>query len=155
MKATRDGFRLKYQLHDGEMADAVALLRKGPTTASEVSALMDMRYERARHLLSTVGVLVSAEPGMFGRPRHVYGLAADYEERMEARRALQGHRQLRVIRRPVPPRLGFADMYPTGDPTHFDTDGLGRVVYRGPVARSMGPKWALPEDAAHEVQDSY
>jgi hypothetical protein len=39
-----------------------------------------------------------------------------------------------------------APTYPTGDPTHFDVDWLGRVVYRGPVPSRSDAAW--PDDDA-------
>ena len=122
---------MKYKLYDAEMREAAALLQRHETaTADELAQWMDVRKERTREILMAICAEPMRERVGNGGFRHRYRLAPDYLERIRTRTLEQDDSRRLVSRAATTPP---GDVFPTGDPTHFDVDWLGRVIYRGPV----------------------
>jgi hypothetical protein len=121
-----------HRLFPAEMNAAVLyLMRHETATAFEMGAGLNCDPSRARQMLQVLCLPpIRERTGTGGGTRYRYRLHPDYVARMTKRMQEQEARAKAAGRRIPPPAR---DMYPTGDPTHFDTDWLGRVVYVGPV----------------------
>ena len=134
-------------LTEAELTAAVTWLRaqSGGVTVQDYAAVNGVHAHRARAVLHAVCLPPTWERmsnGCGKRARYV--LHPDPTSRIRLQLAVQDRRRATRIRRTrVPDTL---PTYATGDPTHFDVDHLGRVIYRGPVGRAMHPKWSFVEE---------
>jgi hypothetical protein len=134
----------KYALSDEEFTVCVAMMQRGPITSKELCDALDISKDRARYCLAVCGLPPELLHGPCGRPQHRYRLHPDHAERIAARKDLQAFRRRMMgggrLNGEDNPRVVDAPTWPTGDPTHFDMDWLGRPVYRGPV-KAGDAKW--------------
>jgi hypothetical protein len=143
----------RYAFTPEEFGDAIRCFRITPRlTVKELCDMTGANEGRSRAMLETLGIAEHLRAG-FGGIRKAYTLAPDYRQRMAARQRRQEARAAERGGRPTPSsrlaHLMGAQTWPTGDPTHFRTDWLGRVEYIGPVAKAVDPKW---EFAAEDEQ---
>ncbi len=137
--------REKYTLSDEEFGIVVGMLqRAGTALISEVKAALEIHGDRARELLRVV-CLEPAREWVGPAFRFRYTLAPDYADRIQERKARQQDRLGRLHGYVDPAARATPDVWPSGDPRDFDTDGMGRIRYAGPVKRD--PRYDL-EDAA-------
>jgi hypothetical protein len=141
----------KYALSDEEFTTTVAMMKAGPITAAELCAALEISKDRARYCLHVCGLPPERLFGPCGRPQHRYRLHPDHVARIAAREELQAHRRKFVgggrLHTDRLRETTHAPMWPSGDPMHFDTDGMGRIDYRGPLP-VRDPKWDMSTEEA-------
>jgi hypothetical protein len=132
--------RSQPQLTDAEFADAIRLLTDvGESTIGDAADALSMSRDRMRILISVVG-MPARTIRVRGRNISLFTLSPDAEMRIVARHALQAARlEKRNVAHSVAVRAGrLAPSVPvwegrSGQPHHFTTDGMGRVIaYEGP-----------------------
>jgi hypothetical protein len=131
-------------LHAEELRDTVAQLQaRGPLLVADITAALGVGEKRARQLLQVVCLPPVVEKTPVGY-RYRYGLHFDHAHliAMHVAATVRKLPAWMLVRRAALER----PTYPSGDPTHFDTDHLGRLVYRGPIGRTGGPRWQITED---------
>lgn len=128
------------QFSDGDFADILRLLTDtGGATIGEAADALNMSRDRMRILVNVVGRHTGHRYNK-GKAIAVWTLAPDAEARIAARQAVQLDRLTRRnLAHSVAVRAGrLAPSVPvwegrSGQPHHFQTDGMGRVVaYVGP-----------------------
>lgn len=134
----------KYALSDEEFTVCVTLMKRGPITARELCDALSISKDRARYCLNVCGLPPELLGGPCGRPQHRYRLHPDHVERIAARKALQAFRRRMMgggrLNGGDNPSVIDAPTYPSGDPTDFDVDWLGRVMYVG-RRQAVDAKW--------------
>ena len=114
--------------------------RQATVTILDVEIALSSCPSRARNVL-----VVMAEPVGYlrrGSSRmNVWSLRADCDERVAERMA----REPRRAPKPARPVMLEGAIYPSGDPTYFDVDWLGRIQYVGPRVRPEDLRWMREE----------
>lgn len=127
----------RYAFTHEEFAEALHCFRLTPRLT--VKALVEMtgvNEGRCRAMLETLGEAHTLKV-VWGGTRKEYTLAPDHRQRIAERQRRQEARAAEKGGKPTTAsrmaHILTAQTWPSGDPTHFDTDWLGRVIYRGPV----------------------
>ncbi len=142
--------RRQYRVTEEECAQVLALFATKPTiTVNDVRLSLRILEGRARGLIELLGTIAYAKRVRGGSKLH-FTVVPDAHAVIARRMAEQAQRRSSQGRKrelPAMPGPQYLWHGRSGAATHFDTDGMGRVVaYVGPERRS-DPRWDL-EDVA-------
>ena len=131
---------MSHRFDHEELHEAVRyLLAHGSSTVMGMVVALGWSEDRIRTALRIVSLPPTIVRARGTARQYVYRLHPDHAHLIDKRIQSQGRKSTLMVSRVS--RLD-APMYPTGDPTHFDVDWLGRVVYRGPV-RARVPRFEV------------
>jgi hypothetical protein len=129
----------------------IVLQSMGRVVIADVEAVLGITAYRARELLGVVARTVGTRKTR-GSPISVWEIREDVEEKITARKAMQAkriekrntaHKKSVEMAQERERKVGPTWEGRSAAPTHFDTDGMGRVIaYRGPIQTSRYDDWA-------------